>query len=116
MKLLDSTIRAYKLNGNTISEASLDLVLNEAYAILAKNDEIAPPFEQWVEEEGIVDNDSVLSYYAKTDSGKEIRVSFSFNDMTAKIMLLSPEDEYYIGDNLLCTIKSSKAYSIENWL
>ena len=44
MIVLDSTTRAYRLNGDTISEASLDTVLNAAYAMLANNDEIVPQF------------------------------------------------------------------------
>ncbi|MCD1295681.1 hypothetical protein CUJ83_11800 [Methanocella sp. CWC-04] len=116
MKVLDSTTRAYRLNGNAISEASLDVVLSAAYAILAKNDEIAPPFEKWDEEEISVGDDTLLCYFTTTDSGKQIRLCFSVKDMTAKIMLLSGEEEYFIDDNLFCTIRSENKYLLEEWL
>lgn len=116
MKILDSTTKAYRLNGNVISDASLDAVLNEAYAILANNDEIASPFEEWEEEVTTVEGDTVLSYYTKTDTGKEMRISFSMFDMTAKIMLLSGDDEFYVGEDLLCTVSSGNVCRIEEWL
>lgn len=116
MKVLDSTTRAYRLNGDTISEASLDAVLNAAYAMLANNDEIVPPFDDWNTEEAIRDGDRELVYFTTTDTGKELRVTFSFNDRLARIMLLSGEDEYYVGENLLCTIRSTKKYTPEEWL
>jgi len=105
------------LDGNTVSEESIDSVLNAAYAMLAKNDELAPPFEEWDMEESIDGGHQVVSYFAATDTGNEIRVSFHFKDMTASIQLSSPEDECYIGDDLLCTISSLKmAYTQEEWL
>ena len=116
MIVFDSTTRAYRLDGNVVSEESLDIVLNAAYAMLANNDEIAPPFEEWDEEEIHDGGETQLSYFAVTDTGKEIRVSFSFTDMTAKILLLSKEAEYFIGDNLLCTIKADRKYDLEEWL
>jgi hypothetical protein len=116
MKVLDSTTRAYRLNGDTISEASLDTVLNAAYAMLANNDEIVPPFDDWNIEEAIHDGDRVLSYSTITDTGKELRVTFSFNEMLARIALLSGEDECFVDESLLCTIKSQKKYTIEEWL
>ena len=116
MTVFDSTTRAYRLDGNVVSEESLDIVLNAAYAMLAKNDEIAPPFEEWDVEEVQNGTESQLSYFAATDAGNEIRISFSFTDMTAKIMLLSKEAEYFMGDNLLCTIKADKKYDLEEWL
>ncbi len=117
MKIFDSTTRTYRLDGNTVSEESLDIVLNAAYAMLAKNDELAPPFEEWDLEESVEDGRQVVSYIAATDTGNEIRVSFHFKDMTVSIQLSSPEDECYIGDDLLCTISSPKmAYTLEEWL
>ena len=116
MKVLDSTTRAYRLNGDMISEASLDAVLNAAYSMLASNDEIVPPFDDWEIEEAIQDGDRVLSYTTTTDTGKELRVSFSFNEMLVRIMLLSGEDEHFVGDSLLCTIRSQKRYTLEEWL
>lgn len=116
MTIFDSTTRAYRLDGNVVSEESLDVVLNAAYAMLAKNDEIAPPFEEWDVEEVQNGTDSQISYFATTDAGNEIRISFSFTDMVAKIMLLSKEAEYFIGDHLLCTIKADKKYDLEEWL
>ena len=116
MKIFDSATRAYRLDGNVVSEESLDIVLNAAYAMLANNDEIAPPFEEWNEEEIGDGADTQLSYFAVTDTGKEIRVSFSFTDMTAKIMLISNEAEFFIGDHLLCTITADKKYDLEEWL
>jgi len=116
MTIFDSTTRAYRLDGNVVSEESLDIVLNAAYAMLANNDEIAPPFEEWDIEEIEDGAESQLSYFASTNAGNEIRISFSFTDMTAKIMLLSKEAEYFIGDNLLCTIKADKKYDLEEWL
>lgn len=117
MKVFDTTTRAYRLDGNVVSEDSLDIVLNAAYAMLAKNDEIAPPFEEWEDEEVHEDGEMVVSYSAITDVGNEVRVSFHFNDLTARIMLSSPEEECYIGDNLLCTVTSAdKKYSLEEWL
>ena len=116
MTIFDSTTRAYRLDGNVVSEESLDIVLNAAYAMLAKNDEIAPPFEEWDVEEVQDGMENQLSYFAATDADNEIRVTFSFTDMTAKIMLLSKEAEFFIGDNLLCTIKADKKYDLEEWL
>lgn len=117
MKIVDSATRAYRLDGNVVSEESLDIVLNAAYSMLAKNDELAPPYEEWDEEEAVINGRHVVSYFAQTDAGNEIRVSFQFNDMTARIQLSSPEEECYIGDDLLCTIKSAKkAYTLEEWL
>ncbi len=116
MTVFDSTTRAYRLDGNVVSEESLDIVLNAAYAMLAKNDEIAPPFEEWDVEEMGDGMETQLSYFAVTDAGNEVRVSFSFTDMTAKIMLLSKEAQHFIGDNLLCTIKADKKYDLEEWL
>jgi len=117
MKVLDSATRAFRLDGDAVSEESLDIVLNAAYSMLAKNDEIAPPFEEWDEEEIVADGHRVSSYFARTDTGDEIRVSFHHGDMRACIMLSSPEDECYIGDRLLCTITSNiKSYSVEEWL
>jgi hypothetical protein len=117
MRVFDSATRAYRLDGDAVSEESLDIVLNAAYAMLAKNDEIAPPFEEWDEEETEVDGQQIFSYFARTDTGDEIRVSFHRNDMRAWIMLSSPEEECYIGDRLLCTITSNeKNYSVEEWL
>jgi hypothetical protein len=116
MKVLDSTTRAYRLNGDNISEASLDAVLNAAYAMLANNDEIVPPFDDWNMEEAFQDGDRVLSYSTVTDTGKELRLSFSFNEGLARIVLLSGEDEHYVGDSLLCTIRTEKRYTVEEWL
>lgn len=116
MKLLDSATRAYRLNGDTISEASLDAVLNAAYAMLAHNDEIVPAFDDWEIEETVRDGDHVLSYVTTTDSGKELRVSFSYGEMLARVMLMSAEDEHYIGDSLLCTVRSREKYTVEEWL
>jgi hypothetical protein len=117
MKVFDSATRAYRLDGNAVSEESLDIVLNAAYAMLAKNDELAPPFEEWDEDESREDGQQVVSYFATTDAGNEIRVSFHFKDMTARIQLSSPEEECYIGDSLLCTIThSGKKYTVEEWL
>ena len=116
MKVLDSTIRAYRLNGDTISEASMEAVLNAAYAMLANNDEIVPSFDEWNEEETYDGTEKVLSYYTTTDTGKELRISFSFTERIAKIMLLTGEDERYVGDHLFCTIKSPVKYEIEEWL
>ncbi|HTY91899.1 MAG TPA: hypothetical protein VMC84_12050 [Methanocella sp.] len=117
MKIVDSATRAYRLDGNVISEESLDIVLNAAYAMLAKNDELAPPYEEWDEEEAFLDGRRLISYFAATDAGNEIRVTFNFKDMTAHIQLSSPEEECYIGDDLLCTITSAKiAYTLEEWL
>lgn len=105
------------LDGNAVSDESLDTVLNAAYAMLAKNDELAPPFEEWDEEESIADGHQTVSYFAATDTGNEIRVSFDFKDMTARIQLSSPEDECYIDNDLFCTITSQKkAYTLEEWL
>jgi hypothetical protein len=116
MKVLDSTTRAYRLNGDTISEASLDAVLNAAYAMLANNDEIVPPFDDWNIEETFLNDDRELSYSTMTDTGKELRITFSFNDRLARIMLLSGEEEHFVGENLLCTITSSRKYTLEEWL
>lgn len=117
MKVFDSTTRAYRLDGNVVSEESLDIVLNAAYAMLAKNDEIAPLFEEWDEEEETIDGETVVSYYAMTDVGNEIRITFYFKDMTSRITLTSPEEECYIGDSLLCTINGAdQKYSLEEWL
>ncbi len=117
MKVLDSATRAYRLDGDAVSEESLDTVLNAAYAMLARNDEIAPPFEEWDEEEVEVDGQRAFSYFSRTDTGDEIRVSFHRNDMRAWIMLSSPAEEFYIGDRLLCTITSNeRKYSVEEWL
>jgi predicted metal-dependent RNase len=117
MKVFDSTTRAYRLDGGVVSEESLDVVLNAAYAMLAKNDEIAPPFEDWEDAELTEDGESVVSYSAVTDTGSEIRISFHFKDMTAKIMLCSPEEELFVGDELLCIISSAdKKYTVEEWL
>jgi hypothetical protein len=117
MKVFDSATRAYRLDGNAVSEESLDIVLNAAYVMLAKNDELAPPFEEWDEEEIIENGQPVISYFASTDVGNEIRVSFHFTDMTARIQLSTPEEECYIGDSLLCTITSTeRKYTLEEWL
>ncbi len=116
MKVLDSTTRAYRLNGDTISEASLDAVLNAAYAMLAHNDEIVPPFDDWEIEETIQDGDRVLSYSTTTDTGKELCITFSFNELLARIALLSGEDDCFLGESLLCTVRSSRKYTIEEWL
>lgn len=116
MKVLDSTIRAYRLNGDMISEASMEAVLNAAYAMLANNDEIVPQFDEWEEEEVTDGADRMLCYYTTTDTGKELRIAFSFQGMVAKIMLLSGEDECYFGDQMLCTLKSEKKYAMEEWL
>jgi len=116
MKVLDSTTRAYRLNGDSISEASLDTVLNAAYAMLANNDEIVPPFDDWNIEEAIQDDDRVLSYSTITDTGKELRVTFSYNEMLARIALLTGEDECFMGESLFCTVKSRNKYTIEEWL
>jgi hypothetical protein len=109
MKVLDSTTRAYRLNGDTISEASLDAVLNAAYAMLANIDD-------WNIEETFLNDDRELSYSTMTDTGKELRITFSFNDRLARIMLLSGEEEHFVGENLLCTITSSRKYTLEEWL
>jgi hypothetical protein len=116
MKVLDSTTRAYRLNGDSISEASLDTVLNAAYAMLANNDEIVPQFDDWNIEEAIQDGDRVLTYSTITDTGKELRVTFSYNEMLARIALLTGEDECFMGESLLCTVKSQNKYTIEEWL
>ena len=116
MKVLDSTTRAYRLTGDTISEASLDAVLNAAYAMLANNDEIVPPFDDWNIEETYQGGDRVLSYSTTTDTGKELRISFSYTDMLARIFLVSGEEEHFVGETLLCTIRSTKKYSLEEWL
>jgi hypothetical protein len=116
MKVLDSTIRAYRLSGNTISEASMDAVLNAAYAMLAANDEIVPSFDDWEVEEVVAGGDRVLSYFTTTDTGAELRASFSFNEGVARVMLLSGEDECFVGDNLLCTVRSGEKYTVEDWL
>ncbi len=117
MKIFDTTTRAYRLDGGVISEDSLDIVLNAAFAMLAKNDELAPPFEEWEEEEAQENGELIVSYSAMTDAGNDIRVSFHFKDMTATIMLSSPEEECYIGKDLLCTVTSAdKKYSLEEWL
>lgn len=117
MKVFDSATRAYRLDGNAISEESLDIVLNAAYAMLARNDELAPPFEDWELEEAQVGGHQVVSYFATTDAGNEIRIAFHFRDMAARIQLSSPEEECYIGDDLFCTIASTKkAYTLEEWL
>ncbi len=117
MKVFDSATRAYRLDGAVVSEESLDIVLNAAYAMLAKNDELAPPFEEWDDEETGEEGQQVVSYFARTDAGNEIRVSFDFKDMTARIMLSSPEEECYIGESLLCTITSGEEkYTLEEWL
>ncbi len=117
MKVFDSATTAYWLDGDAISEESLDIALNTAYAMLARNDEIAPPFEEWDEEDTVANGERVFSYFARTDTGDEIRVSFHRNDMKACIMLSSPEEECYIGDNLFCTITSTeRKYSVEEWL
>jgi hypothetical protein len=80
MKVLDSTTRAYRLNGDSISEASLDTVLNAAYAMLANNDEIVPQFDDWnIEEASRMATG--LSYSTTTDTGE--LASFSFNEMLA---------------------------------
>ncbi len=117
MKIFDSATRAYRLDGNAVSEESIDIVLNAAYAMLAKNDELAPPFEEWDEEESFENGHQTLSYFAITDAGNEIRISFYFGDMTARIELRSPEEECFIGDSLLCTITSvDRKYTLEEWL
>jgi|AGTN01.2.fsa_nt_gi hypothetical protein len=116
MKVLDSTTRAYRLNGDMISEASLDAVLNAAYSMLANNDEIVPPFDDWDIEEVIADGDRELIYSTTTETGKELRVAFSFGDKLARIMLLSGEEEHFIGEELLCTIRSARKYTVEDWL
>lgn len=116
MKVLDSLTKAYRLNGNAISDESLDAVINAAYAMLANNDEIVPPFEEWDEEEIILEDDNILSYFTRTDSGKEIRIVFSLKEISAKILLLSGEEEYFIGDDLLCIIRAGKRYLIDEWL
>jgi hypothetical protein len=116
MKVLDSTTRAYRLNGDAISEASLDAVLNAAYAMLANNDEIVPQFDDWNIEEAMKDGDRELSYVTTTDTGKELRISFSFNDGLARIMLMTGEDEHFVNEHLLCTIRSPKRYTLEEWL
>ena len=116
MKVLDSTIRAYRLNGDMISEASMEAVLNAAYTMLANNDEIVPSFDDWSEEEVNDGTDRVLSYYTTTDTGKELRLSFSIKEKVAKIMLLTGEDECYVDDQILCTFKSDKKYAMEEWL
>ncbi len=117
MKIFDTTTRAYRLDGGVVSEDSLDIVLNAAYAMLAKNDELAPPFEEWEDGELLEDGEMVVSYSAMTDDGNEIRVSFHFKDMTARIMLSSPEEECYIGKELLCTVTcADQKYSLEEWL
>ena len=116
MKVLDSTTRAYRLNGDTISEASLDGVLNAAYSMLANNDEIVPPFDDWNMDETMADGDRVLTYSTITDTDKELRITFSFSQRLARIMLLSGEDECYVGESLLCTIKSQQKYTVEEWL
>ena len=116
MIVFDSTTRAYRLDGNVVSEESLDIVLNAAYAMLANNDEIAPPFEEWNMEETGTGTEMELSYFARTDTGNEIRLTFSFTYMTAKIMLMSPEAEYFIGDDLLCTIQADRKFDLEEWL
>jgi hypothetical protein len=116
MKVLDSTTRAYRLNGDMISEASLDAVLNAAYAMLANNDEIVPPFDDWNIEEAIQDGDRELVYSTMTVTGKELRITFSYVDRLARIALLTGEDEHFVGENLLCTIRSTKKYNLEEWL
>jgi len=117
MKVFDSTTRAYRLDGGIVSEESLDVVLNAAYAMLAKNDELAPPFEEWQDEEVYEDGEMVVSYSAITDVGNEVRISFHFKDMTARITLSSSEEECYIDDNLLCTIACADTlYTVEEWL
>jgi hypothetical protein len=117
MKVFDSANRAYRLDGDAVSEESIDIVLNAAYAMLAKNDELAPPFEEWDEDESLEDGQTVVSYFTTTDVGNEIRISFHFKDMTARISLSSPEEECYIGDRLLCTITDhNEKYTVEEWL
>jgi hypothetical protein len=116
MKVLDSTTRAYRLSGDMISEASIDAVLNAAYAMLANNDEIVPPFDDWNIEESIQDGDRELSYSTTTDTGKELCITFSFNDKLARIMLMSEEDEHFVDENLLCVIRSPQKYTLEEWL
>jgi hypothetical protein len=116
MKVLDSTTRAYRLNGDMISEASLDAVLNATYAMLANNDEIVPPFDDWNIEESLQDGDRELSYTTMTDTGKELRITFTFNDRLARIMLMSGEDDHFVGEHLLCTIRSTEKYDLEEWL
>jgi hypothetical protein len=116
MKVLDCTTRAYRLNGTNISEASLDAVLNAAYAMLANNDELVPPFDEWNMEEVVSDGDRVLSYFTTTDTGMELRISFSFNEKIARIMLLSGEDECFVDEHLLCTVRQPEKYTVEEWL
>lgn len=116
MKVLDSATRAYRLDGDAVSDESLDIVLSAAYEMLAKNDELAPPFEEWDEEESWENGQRVLSFFARTDVGNEIRVSFHYGDMMARITLSSPEVECYIGDDLFCTISANKRYTLEEWL
>jgi|GEM_PF-5622853 len=117
MKVFDSTTRAYRLDGDVVSQESLDIVLNAAYAMLAKNDELSPPDDEWDYEEVKEDGERVISYSAITDAGNEIRISFHFRDMTARIMLSSTEEECFIGDSLLCTVDNvDKRYSLEEWL
>jgi hypothetical protein len=117
MKVIDSATYTYRLDGNAVSDESLDIVLDAAFAMLARNDEIAPPFEEWDEEESVVGGQRSLDYVARTDTGGEIRVSFRSEDMSAVITLSSPEEEIYIGDRLLCTITSTeRKYSVEEWL
>ena len=116
MKVLDSTIRAYRLNGDMISDASMEAVLNAAYAMLANNDEIVPPFDEWTEEENYSGTERTLSYYTITDTGKELRITFSFAERIARIMLLSSEDECYVDNQLFCTLRSEKKFVMEEWL
>jgi hypothetical protein len=117
MKVLDSATRAYRLEGDAVSDESLDIVLGAAYGMLAKNDELAPPFEEWNEEEFWENGRRVLSFFARTDVGNEIRITFNNEDMMARITLSSPEVECYIGDDLLCTIISAnRQYNLEGWL
>ena len=116
MKVLDSTIRAYRLNGDVISDASMEAVLNAAYAMLANNDEIVPPFDEWTEEENHNGTEKMLRYYTVTDTGKELCISFSFTERIARIMLLTGEDECYVDDQLFCTLRSEQKFAMEEWL
>ena len=116
MKVVDSTSRAYRLNGNAVSETSMAAVLNAAYAMLASNDEIVPPFEDWGVEELSCGTNRSLDYFTTTDTGKELRLSFSKNERIVRIMLLSREDECFVDDQLLCTILSPSKYAMEEWL
>jgi hypothetical protein len=116
MKLFDRMSRACRLDGGQVSDASLDVAVNAAYEMLARNDELALPFEEWEEEIAIDEDSRVVSYYSMTSEGNQIRISFDRKDMLARIMLFSGEEECNIGDQILGLVISDKKYPIEEWL